>query len=82
MKSEELPMNTETKPGSAVDKPVRPAFITLCGRAFYSDPQWYPRSEYHGRTIFFCTTVCMDAFNADPDRFYKAHRASHGKKDK
>ena len=75
-------MNTDKKPEAAENKPERPAFITLCGRAFHSDPQWYPRSEYHGRTIFFCTTVCMDAFNADPDRFYKAHRASHGIKDK
>ena len=75
-------MNTDSKPEFIENKRERPAFITLCGRAFYSDPQWYPRSEYHGRTIYFCTTVCMDAFNADPDRFYMTHRATHGIKDK
>ena len=43
-------------------------------------PENYLTAEYQGRTIYFCTSFCLDAFNADPDRFYAAH--SKSKKDK
>jgi len=57
-----------------------PRFITLCGRIFHNtDPQYFPRTEYRGRTIYFCTESCLGAFQADPIRFYVAHRKS-GKK--
>ena len=52
-------------------------FVTLCGRIFRdTDPQYFPRAEYRGRTIYLCTESCLGAFLADPDLFYKAHRNS------
>jgi YHS domain-containing protein len=44
-----------------------------------ADINWYPHSEYGGRSIYFCTEFCLEAFKADPDRFHAAHRK---KKDK
>lgn len=56
-------------------------FITLCGRIFRdTDPAYYPRVEYRGRTILLCTDSCLGAFRADPDLFYKAHRNSEKQK--
>lgn len=52
-------------------------FITLCGRTFRdTDPAYYPKVEYRGRTILLCTDACLGAFLADPDVFYKVHRNS------
>ena len=52
-------------------------FVTLCGRIFRdTDPTYYSRAEYRGRTILFCTDACLGAFLADPDIFYKVHRNS------
>jgi YHS domain-containing protein len=54
-----------------------PRFVTLCGRKFSNtDPAYFPRVEYRGRTIYLCTESCREAFLADPDIFYKAHRNS------
>ncbi len=58
-------------------KPVPTRFVTLCGRVFHdTDASFFPRTGYRGRTIYLCTQTCLDAFLADPDRFYKAHRNS------
>jgi YHS domain-containing protein len=58
-----------------------PHFVTLCGRIFHhTDPQYFPRAEYRGRTIYFCTESCLGAFQSDPKRFYAAHRKSGKKK--
>ena len=55
-------------------------FVTLCGRIFHNtDPRYFPRAAYHGRTIYFCTESCLGAFHADADRFYRAHRKSNHK---
>jgi YHS domain-containing protein len=55
-------------------------FVTLCGRIFRdTDPGYFPRANYRGRTIYFCTETCLDAFMADPDLFYKMHRNSEKK---
>jgi YHS domain-containing protein len=55
----------------------RNQFVTLCGRVFRdTDPAYFPRAEYKGRTIYFCTDSCLGAFLADPDLFYKVHRNS------
>jgi YHS domain-containing protein len=52
-------------------------FVTLCGRKFRdTDPAYFPRLEYRGRTIYLCTESCLGAFLADPDIFYKVHRNS------
>jgi YHS domain-containing protein len=48
---------------------------TVCGRNMTADTIWYPRSEYQGKIVYFCTESCLEAFNADPDRFYTAHGA-------
>jgi len=37
------------------------------------DSNWYPHAEYRGQTIYFCTEFCLEAFLADPERFYMAH---------
>jgi YHS domain-containing protein len=56
-------------------------FVTLCGRIFRdTDPQYFPRAQHRGRTIYFCTESCLGAFLADPDIFYKAHRKSYNDK--
>ena len=46
---------------------------TVCGRVMTTTPENYHPTEYQGRTIYFCTSFCLDAFNADPERFYMAH---------
>ena len=55
----------------------RQRFVTLCGRIFRdTDPAYYPRTQYRGRTLYLCTESCLGAFLADPDLFYKVHRNS------
>jgi YHS domain-containing protein len=52
-------------------------FVTLCGRVFHNtNPQYFPRAEYRGRTIYFCTDSCLGVFLADTESFYTAHRKS------
>lgn len=41
---------------------------------------WYPQAAYQNRMIYFCTEICLDAFIADPDRFYAAHKAKEDSK--
>jgi YHS domain-containing protein len=62
-------MEEKLIPGSAPD----PALPMVCGRAVAGDPVYFPKAEFHGREIFFCTEFCLNAFRADPDRFYKVH---------
>jgi YHS domain-containing protein len=45
-----------------------------------ADIAWYPRSEYQGQTICFCTEFCLEAFEADPQRFYNAHSRKKGQR--
>ncbi|RPJ29375.1 MAG: hypothetical protein EHM33_01155 [Chloroflexi bacterium] len=54
-----------------------PRFVTLCGRVLRdTDPAYFPRLDYRGRTIYLCTEACLEAFLADPEVFYKVHRNS------
>ena len=71
-------MSASPKTVTSIRKKSSPQrFVTLCGRIFRdTDPQYYPRAEYCGRTILFCTESCLGAFLADPDIFYKVHRNS------
>ncbi len=64
--------------GEAPQQPIRSnRFITLCGRTFHNtDPQYFPSTIYRGRVLHFCTDSCSAAFQADPARFYVAHRRS------
>jgi hypothetical protein len=74
-------MKDDTEMNDAERNIRRPTFVALCGRAFRSDPEFFPQVEYRGKTIFLCTSVCLDAFLADPDRFYVSHRKKYIKKD-
>jgi YHS domain-containing protein len=74
-------MNDKMDKKEPEEKTARPNFIALCGRAFHSDPDFFPQVEFKGRTIYLCTSVCLDAFLADPDRFYISHRKKYIKKD-
>jgi YHS domain-containing protein len=55
-------------------KPEAPSPNTVCGHEMTADILWYPNTKYQMGTIYFCTEFCLEAFQADPDRFYKAHR--------
>ncbi|MCX6065978.1 MAG: YHS domain-containing protein [Chloroflexi bacterium] len=50
-----------------------PVQTTVCHRVMTTAIEWYPHAEYQGRTIYFCTEFCLEAFHADPERFYIAH---------
>jgi YHS domain-containing protein len=58
----------------ALTSPVSPP-QAVCGRTMTADINCYPCSEYQGQHIYFCTEFCLEAFNADQDRFYAAHRS-------
>jgi YHS domain-containing protein len=42
--------------------------FTACGGRIY-EPERYPNVLYRGKRVFFCNKSCLNAFNADPDRF-------------
>lgn len=56
-------------------------FHTVCKRVFRADPAYFPQAEYRDETITFCTEACMDAFLADPERFYDAHSRPSAKRE-
>lgn len=45
-----------------------PQAMTACGGKI-KDPDRYPGALYRGERIYFCTSACLRAFEADPDRF-------------
>ena len=45
----------------------------VCGRRMTVHPNYAIRTDYQGRMLYFCTESCLNAFNADPERFYCAH---------
>jgi len=49
---------------------------TVCHRTVTGDLAYYPKAEYHGRTVYFCTEYCLRAFLVDPERFFPAHSKS------
>lgn len=48
--------------------PPEPEFKTACGGKI-NDTSKYPRAEYRGEQIYFCTQACLDMFLLDPDSF-------------
>ena len=46
---------------------------TVCHRVLTADLVYVPKAEYQGRTVYFCTEVCLNTFLSDPERFYPAH---------
>jgi len=55
-------------------------FHTVCKRVFHADSAYFPKTDYQGKTIYFCTESCLDAFLADPERFYCAHNTPASRK--
>jgi len=47
--------------------------MTVCNRRITSNLEGQLSASYKGRTIYFCTEFCLEAFRRDPDRFYLAH---------
>ena len=45
----------------------------VCGRNVTVDPSYTPQAIYKSTTLYFCTESCLNAFLADPERFYCAH---------
>ena len=45
----------------------------VCGRIMTTATENYYPADYKGRMIFFCTEFCLEAFRADPERFFTAH---------
>lgn len=43
-------------------------YLTACGGKI-QDPSKYPACDHKGRTIYFCTEACLQAFLTDPDGF-------------
>ncbi|MFZ5822388.1 MAG: hypothetical protein ACOYYJ_21060 [Chloroflexota bacterium] len=60
------------EPPSPEVNPREPITL-LCGRRMTGDPAYYPQATHRGRTIYFCTESCFNAFRADPDAFTAAH---------
>jgi YHS domain-containing protein len=61
-------MPATPRPVQAIER-----FHTICKRVITADPAYFPRAEYRGKVIYLCTEACLDAFLADPERFYCAH---------
>jgi len=55
-------------------------FHTVCKRVFHADSTYFPKAEYKGKTIYFCTDSCLNAFLADPELFYCAHSTPASRK--
>ncbi len=68
-------MNDFPKPVADSAPPTEAPFtpLTVCGRVMTADAKWYPKAEYQGQTVYFCTGFCLEAFRNDPNRFYIAH---------
>lgn len=45
-----------------------PLVESVCGGSL-TDPSKYPAAQYRGKTVYFCTEACRQAFLGDPDRF-------------
>jgi len=58
------------------EQPVASSAIilhTVCGRKMTTAPENYYPAQYREQVVYFCTSFCLDAFLADPERFYAAH---------
>jgi YHS domain-containing protein len=64
---------TENLPVAAPPAQTNERFHTVCKRVFNADPVYFPKARYRGKIIYFCTEACLNAFLAEPERFYCAH---------
>jgi len=68
-----IKISPQTDPASDASEETFAFPETVCHRTITSDPAYYPRAEFHGRTIYFCFETCQSVFLSDPERFYAAH---------
>lgn len=50
----------------------------VCGRRMTVAPENYFAALRQAQPIYFCTSFCLQAYQADPERFYRAHSRSAG----
>lgn len=48
----------------------------LCGMRVISDPALCNPVRYRDRIYYFCNQFCLEAFQADPEGFSRAHKGS------
>ena len=65
-----------------MDNNLNPDLPLLCGRSVRADPRYIPSTEYNGRLIHFCTDFCLNAFQADPERFQLVHAKNSNRENK
>ncbi len=67
----ELPPPANPEPGQpSLEHPL----TMVCGRLITGgNAAYYHPTLFHGAWIYFCTDFCLEAFQADPERFYAAH---------
>ncbi len=41
---------------------------SACGGSL-KDPSLYPSADFHGETVYFCNTACLNAFLKSPEAF-------------
>jgi len=71
---------SEQKPVTVSSAKTENRFHTVCKRVFNADPAYFPKAEYRGQSLYFCTETCLNAFIADPERFYCAHSVPASRK--
>jgi YHS domain-containing protein len=64
---------SERLPATTISARAEHRFHTICKRVFNADSTYFPKAEYRGQNIYFCTDSCLNAFLADPERFYYVH---------
>lgn len=45
----------------------------VCGRTMTVAPENFPCAERNGAPLYFCSSFCLEAYQADPERFFAAH---------
>ncbi|NCP86629.1 MAG: hypothetical protein CO094_12730 [Anaerolineae bacterium CG_4_9_14_3_um_filter_57_17] len=50
----------------------------VCGRAMTVAAENFPHALRAGKPVYFCTSFCLEAYLADPERFYAAHSRHAG----
>jgi YHS domain-containing protein len=44
--------------------------VTTCG-GLLEHPEKYPRAQFEGKWVYFCTQACLDAFKQNPSAFMR-----------
>jgi YHS domain-containing protein len=59
------------------DTPATIAQDPVCGMDVDRRTAKYT-SEYQGQTYYFCSLLCLNAFEDNPERYLKLHPQRHG----